>query len=110
MKSFLFKICLFLIVLTSASKCNGSGDGSNLIMVGFQRVMTVEQIDSLCRADTLAYDLESWIHADFVDYETGSAIRKYSYIKELTDSTELIYIITYKDGTYNVLKRVVEPE
>ena len=107
MKAILFKIVIFLALITTASKCGG-GEDNSLIMRGFERTMTVVQIDSLCRADTLALDLEDWICAEFVDYETGNVVKKYSYIKELTDTTEIMYIITQKDSTYKVLKRIVE--
>lgn len=111
MRAILFKIFLFIILAAGASKCNGNGgNNTNVVMTGFERVMTAAQIDSLCVADTLDADIEYWIKASFRDYETGQIVTKYSYIKELTDTTEILYIITYKDSTYTVLKRVVGVE
>lgn len=109
MKTLLLKIFVFILLAAGASKCGGSGEPS-AYMIGFERVMTEEQIDSLCVADTLDGEWYNWLHTSFRDFETGLLVTKYSYFKELTDSTEIFYIITQKDSTYSVLKRIVSTE
>ena len=57
-------------------------------MYGTEQVFNQRQLDSAFVADTLDSNLENWLNATFVDYETNEKIVKYLYIKENTDSAK----------------------
>ena len=110
MKAFILKILLLVLVFTSASKCGGGNSEPPATMIGYEMVLNSAQLDSLFTADALDSDFENWIKVSLIDYETGNAFVKYTYIKEITDSTELIYVVTPIDTLYNVIKRIVKPD
>lgn len=93
--------CLFRKV----PKDNGNDD--NAIMIGITMVLNERQMDSLITVDNLPL-LEEWVKAGFLDYETNARIYKYTYIKELTETNEMIYVATPKDTLYKVIKRMIE--
>jgi len=74
-------------------------------MRGYEQLMTLRQVDSMCVADTLKpYD--EWLSSTYYDYETSKRVTKYTYIKELTDSTEKFYILVPKDTLFLITKRI----
>ena len=109
MKSFIIKLLLLCLVFTSASKCGG-GNEPPTTMIGYEMALNSIQLDSLLTVDEIDSDFDNWIKVSLIDYETGTAFVKYTYIKEITDSTELVYVLTPVDSLYNVIKRIVKPD
>ena len=109
-------LILFLIVALSFNGCflfknlpkgNNNNDNDGDIMYGITMVLNGYQMDSLLIADELP-TLDEWIKVGFQDYETHESIYKYTYIKDITERSELIYIATVKDTLYKVMKRMIE--
>lgn len=93
--------CLFRKV----PKENNNNDDA--IMYGITMMLNTRQLDSMITVDQLPI-LEEWINAGFYDYETNQRVYKYTYIKELNEDNELIYVATVKDTLYKVVKRMTE--
>ena len=109
------KIKNFVLVIITALLLSGCflfkkvprDDNDNSIMYGVTMMLNSYQMDSLISVDNLPM-LDEWLYAEFSDYETNGRIEKYTYIKELTESSELIYVATVKDTLYKVVKRMIE--
>ena len=78
------------------------------IMKETSHVYTTFQLDSMCVADTLPRNLNEWLGKSYTDSETKKRITKYMYIKRLTDTGELIYIVTPRENLFSVKKRSAE--
>lgn len=113
------KILLLLIVFFTVKTCtttpNISNDWAN---IGIDGVMTVKtdtfsfyQLDSLCAEEGMSVNLSTdWYYTYTKDYNTSAPLIKYLYIKEQTDSTEIIYtVFPYRDSLYIIEKRTVTP-
>lgn len=106
-------ILILAAAMTVASCClfrkvpKDNGNEGNSIMIGITMVLNERQMDSLITADELPF-LDEWVKAGFIDYETNARIYKYTYIKELTETNEMIYVATPKDTLYKVIKRMIE--
>lgn len=117
MKNKLFSFLIFLVLLVSTSSCGLLGklgknkqDNNTEIIAGQGMKMTTYQyteyqLDSLCNADNLPVIPDGWIRKTYSDYETNEYVVRYMYIKELTETYELIYIVTPKGDMYIVNKR-----
>jgi hypothetical protein len=78
-------------------------------MYGQTFMYNSRQVDSMCLADAISPDLENnWLSTQFVDDETGAAIRRYVFIKIMNDDEEMTYILTPVDTLYKVTKRYVK--
>jgi hypothetical protein len=88
---------------------NNQKDGTEIVMGQGMTMVTNEydsrQLDSLCNADSLPIIPEGWIRRTYSDYETNEYVIRYMYIKEMTETYELIYIVTIKGDMYIVNKR-----
>lgn len=119
MKNKLLSILVFFTLLISTSSCgllgklsgkdNNQQNGTEIVMGQGMTMTTNEydsrQLDSLCNADNLPVIPEGWIRRTYSDYETNEYVVRYMYIKELTETYELIYIVTVKGDMYVVNKR-----
>lgn len=65
------------------------------------------QIDSIIVADTLPR-LEKWLFSVYVDYSTNKKISKRMYIRNYTNGTEAVYVITGDNEPYKITKRITE--
>lgn len=74
-------------------------------LYGYTRTITIEQLDSIQHADKLP-TLEKWKSSVFYDYEDNNKVVKMMYIKELTDTTEVIYVLMPEDSLYVITKRI----
>lgn len=107
-------LLLFAVTMLLVANCclfrkapkenNTEGDA---IMYGITMMLNQRQLDSMITFDQLPV-LEDWINAGFYDYETNMRVYKYTYIKELNEDNELIYVTTVKDTLYKVVKRMTE--
>lgn len=68
------------------------------------------QVDSMCVVDNLPQNFDGWYRQAFQDFETGKYIIRYSYIKEMNENNEMIYIVTDRGEMYTVSKRKVVTE
>ena len=101
---------LFLSVSTCQRKIeNGL---NNVKMISYEDTLSRKQIDSLFIVDTLSFDVENdWIQSStIVDDTIGRYIAyKYIYIKNITDSTGVIYTMySYQDTLFIINKKVIE--
>lgn len=101
---------LFLSVSTCQRKIeNGL---NNVKMISYEDTLSRKQLDSLFIADTLSFDVENdWIQSSaIVDDTIGRYIAyKYIYIKNITDSTGVIYTMySYQDTLFIINKKVIE--
>ena len=79
MKSLITRITAFLILALLTFSC---GPGKQLQkMYGYEKMVKMYQVDSICVADTLP-SIDEWISTTFYDYETNEAIVKRMFIKE----------------------------
>lgn len=66
------------------------------------------QLDSLCIADTLAFNYEKqWIKGVYVDYETNNQTVKYTYVKHANTKNEATYILIPMGSFYQITKRII---
>ena len=109
MRNLLFNIIVLLTVIfgISAKSCNKDLDVSEENMYGTEQVFNKRQLDSAFVADTLNPNLENWLKATFVDYETNEKIVKYLYIKE---NTNIRYTVTPQDTLFLYDKIEVKTE
>lgn len=109
-KIFLYILMLFLSVSTCQRKIETGLN--NVKMISYEDTLSRKQIDSLFIADTLSFDIENdWIQSSaIVDDTIGRYVAyKYIYIKNLTDSTGIIYTMySYKDTLFIINKKVIE--
>lgn len=65
------------------------------------------QIDSIIVADTLPR-LENWLFSVYVDYSTNKKITKRMYMRNYSNGTEAVYVITGDNEPYKIIKRITE--
>ena len=108
MKNLAIRIMVFVVLSFLSFSC---GPGKQLQkMYGYEKLVTMNQIDSICVADTLP-KIEKWISSIFYDYETNEEIIKRIYIKEYNSQNEFMYILLpKKDSLFLITKRVVKTE
>ena len=109
MKDIIFNIVVLAIIILAVvnKSCNRGIARQNQNMYGTEQVLNQRQLDSAFVADTLDPNLENWLNATFVDYETNEKIVKYLYIKENTD---IRYTITPQDTLFLYNKIEVKNE
>lgn len=108
MKQFFIIFLVFILAVSTCQKRTNLTDNSK--MVSYDDTLSRRQLDSLFIADTLSFNIENeWIQSMVVTEDKRSALYKYVYIKEITDSTQVIYTLcSYQDTLYIINKRVVE--
>ena len=77
-------------------------------MVEYADTLSRACLDSLFIADTLSSDLENdWINLTLLNDSKDRLLYKYVFIKEMTDSTGIIYTLySYQDTLYIINKRI----
>ena len=111
MKNLFFNLLVFIVLILSAHTCNNVKTNENSSMFGYEMLINNRQLDSICIADTLNPYVEEWFTIDFIDYETNKKIQQRMYIKELSDESEITYIlIPENDSLYLIIKRIGKTE
>lgn len=109
-KIFLYIFMLFLSVSTCQRK-NENGL-NNVKMISYEDTLSRKQLDSLFIADTLSFDVENdWIQSSAIVDDTIERYiaYKYIYIKNITDSTGVIYTMySYQDTLFIINKKVIK--
>lgn len=75
----------------------------------YDKTITFKQLDSLCKADTLNPDYNTWYKMIFYDEETKDKITEYIYIKSNNDLKETSYIlrtVNEINTEFNITKRI----
>lgn len=103
-------LTLFLLVSTCQRKVENNFQ--NLKMMAYDDTLSRKQVDSLLIVDSLSFDIgNDWIQSSAViDDSLGRYIAyKYVYIKNLTDSTGVIYTLyTYQDSIFIINKKIIK--
>lgn len=75
------------------------------IWFSFNKTFTIEQVDSLIKADTLA-NIDEWIHMIYLGENNETIIEQYIFIRQI-DSLETTYILTKEksDSLYKAIKK-----
>lgn len=107
-------IVILLTLFLSVSTCQRKVENNvqNLKMITYEDTLSRKQVDSLFIVDSLSFDIENdWIQSSaVVDDSLGRYIAyKYVYIKNLTDSTGVIYALyTYQDSLFIINKKIIK--
>lgn len=102
-------ILLLVIFICSASTCNRKVETiKQQTMVEYADTLSRAGLDSLFIADTLSSDLENdWINLTLLNDSKDRLLYKYVFMKEMTDSTGIIYTLySYRDTLYIINKRI----
>ena len=111
MRNFILKFLLVGAVVLSAIACGNTrklAKDDNLYgaMYATETVMTKAQVDSMCFADELGM-METWFQMSYIDYETGTPITRYTYVRINSENSEIVYVIAPKGELYKITKRMV---
>lgn len=74
----------------------------------YEKEFTKIQFDSICKADRISNNLNKWHTLYIVDYENGSPIIEYMYIKYQKNIEYIYRLIKKSDNRYKITKRVRE--
>lgn len=104
-------IAILLAFLLSVSTCQKKTD--NIIertMVTVEDTLTRAQLDSVFTVDEISFNIEEdWITSPVLTADRKEYLYKYVFIKDMTDSTGIVYTLcSYQDTLYILNKRVVE--
>lgn len=104
-------IAILLAFLLSVSTCQKKTD--NIIehtMVAVEDTLTRAQLDSVFTVDEISFNIEEdWIASPVLTEDRKEYLYKYVFIKDMTDSTGVVYTLcSYQDTLYILNKRVVE--
>ena len=75
----------------------------------YNKMFSIEQFDSICKADNISYNLDDWEKMPIQDDETEAYEYMYMYIKSI-DNTQCIYRLektSYKDSV-RITKRTTK--
>lgn len=111
----LIKFLLFTILTVSICvNCSKKkSEPSEVILGSSMRIEwkedngTMNQIDSIILAESLPA-FPRWIGSTFSDFETGEKITKRMYIKKVSSSKEIIFIVVGNNEPFKIIKRVEE--
>lgn len=102
---------LFLVLVFSANTCHHKIPNSveEKTMITSTDTLNKVGLDSLIVADSLSFDIKNdWISSMAIS-EQKESLYKYAFIKNLTDSTGIIYTLySYQDTLYIINKIVIE--
>ena len=104
-------IAILLAFLLSVSTCQKKTD--NIIertMVAVEDTLTRAQLDSVFTVDEISFNIEEdWIASPVLTEDRKEYLYEYVFIKDMTDSTGIVYTLcSYQDTLYILNKRVVE--
>jgi len=106
MKKFiLFILLIFTLIGCGHSRRLSKSDkydnlGYGVSYYAFNMKVLPYQIDSVCNADGISNNLNDWKKSAYIDFETSDTVKKYMFIKSISNDNECIYVITeFRDST-----------
>lgn len=75
-----------------------------------EMIVTLQQLDSICIADTLSSHFRDWYSAAFVDYETNKAKIKQYYTKTSINKRVFYILSPYDENRFKLVIRTEEKE
>lgn len=96
---------MFLLIF-SCGNSNKAGKNDYRMQTVIEMRASEYQLDSICKADTLSQNIDDWLNAEFVSYETGDTIPKYVWIKQWSCGTLIKYVITGKVEPFMIEKTI----
>lgn len=112
MKKNIFKIILLFVLLLSCFSCgkrNIHKTEGKSSMYGYEMIVNMRQVDSICLVDTL-WSIDKWTKTTFIDYETNEPYVKRMFIKDYSDNYEVTYILIEQDTLFRIIKRIGKTE
>lgn len=106
MRKFAFILVGFLL-LFSCGNINKTGKEDYGMRTIMEMRASEYQLDSICISDTLSQNIEDWLNAEFISYETGDTIPKYVWIKQWSCGTMIKYVITGRVEPFLVEKTII---
>lgn len=111
MKKLLFVIISLILCACSSIKSFAPETefvfGSTM-MNAFENYYTIEQFDSICKADTINRDLSKWTKLSLKDGETNKDVSLYLYIKSLGKYETVYRVQIINNSTYKITKRITK--
>ena len=110
LKFLVFIIVTSLLIVGCKSKSIVTNEvvlGSSMRVEWTMDNATLFQVDSLVNAESLP-SFSRWLGTSFNDFETGIKTTKRMYIKRVSDSKEIVFIIIGNNEPFKVIKRVEE--
>ena len=108
MKRILYIITvLFIIFSCGISRKNNIKESTSRMILLIDTTFTRHQLDSLCFADTISNELNTWEKVMFIDYETNEKIIEYLFIKQLNED-EVMYRVIIEKESYKIIKRLTD--
>jgi hypothetical protein len=107
MKKILFYSLLALLFYSCGTQKKITNNPDSRMILLINDTFTKHQLDSLCVADTISSDLNTWIIGTFVDYETNTPVKEYSYIKIMKED-EILYRVIEEGIDYKITKRLTD--
>ena len=80
----------------------------NYIFNSFECYYTQFQLDSICVADTLEYDLNKWIFIPLRDTKTKENVSQYMLIKSLGEHESIYRVQKIDKDLYKITKRITQ--
>ena len=77
-----------------------------LMMNAYEGIFSSTELDSICKADTLNPDLNTWIVLPMKDYDTRENISQYIFIKSLGEHEAIYRVQKLSTGQYKITKRI----
>lgn len=104
---FIFLASFALICCKTGKIATDTDTISGYMMNQYSKLFTTVQFDSICHADNISNNLSNWNKFTYIDYETGTPYCRYLYVKEYSDTREILYILMPIEGKYQITKRIV---
>lgn len=104
---------LFLIILLFVSACATlnkpfTTEYDTQMMNEYEELFTQWQLDSICDADYLEHDLNSWYIISLRDDETKENVTQYLYIQSLGENECIYRVQKMENGLYKITKRITK--
>lgn len=103
-------ILISFLILFSCGNSYKAGKEDYRMHTMIEMMASEYQLDSLCHSDTLSQNIDDWLNAEFVSYETGDTITKYVWVKQWSCGTMIKYVITGRVEPFLVEKTIISKE
>lgn len=105
---FLTFILIFMACSSTKTPITPMVEYDNHMFNSFEGYYTQCQLDSICVADTLEYDLNKWIFIPLRDTETKENVSQYMFIKSLGEHESIYRVQKIDKDLYKITKRITQ--